>query len=60
MSVAKFGRVQLITVVCLLVVFHLATVVATAEIHNTATLHRHPHSVAQREQREQYQRCPPY
>lgn len=32
MSVAKFGRVQLITVVCLLVVFHLATVVATAEI----------------------------
>ena len=32
MRVAKFGRVQLITVVCLLVVFHLATVVATAEI----------------------------
>ena len=32
MRVAKFGRVQLITAVCLLVVFHLATIVATAEI----------------------------
>ena len=32
MRVAKFGRVQLITAVCLLVVFHLTTIVATAEI----------------------------
>jgi len=32
MRVAKFGRVQLVTAVCLLVVFHLATIVATAEI----------------------------